>query len=157
MTISDTIQFFVASAESLIIQLHDEFAMVYENFTVSCIVRDVAPGPNVYFRFPKQADEGVEAIRNASVSTNVTSALNGRVEGSRPLQLVLLVSYLMLYLCTLPRLGRRKRGRRGRARGPNIVSSCRFGAAVFSDTPVVCSFIINNLECYYLNYLSLIM
>jgi len=85
MTLSDTIQFFVASAESLDIQLHDEFAMLYENFTVSCIVRAVAPGPNVYFRFPKQADEGVEAIRNATVSTYVTSALNGKVDGSRPL------------------------------------------------------------------------
>ena len=33
---------------------------------------------------------------------------------------------------------RRKWGRRGRARGPNILSSCLFGAAVFFDTPCSC-------------------
>jgi len=33
---------------------------------------------------------------------------------------------------------RRKWGRRGRARGPNILARCRFGAAGFFDRRVVC-------------------
>jgi len=72
---------------------------------------------------------------------------------------------------------RRKWGRRGRARGPNILSSCRFVAAFFFRYPsclfynpdienfarslrsgvFLNSFIINNLECCEFNNLSLIM
>jgi len=41
------------------------------------------------------------------------------------------VTNMLVCFCDASAHRRRKWGRRGRARGPNILASCRFGAAVF--------------------------